>query len=335
MEQEQEQEDQPVQQGLHTQEDQDQAIAIVAMLARDAIACGKTQGYCCPRCDYKNAALAVFLKHLGRKNPCHVLPGREEVDPKEYALELKKARMSTKKFECVHCNKMYSTRSSVRVHIKKMHGDVVAADAAAVVAKAVAIAVEANVEANAEANAEAEATVTATAATAGDCQQEESPASAVRQFGHEDLDHLLGEDIHPRVKEIYCAAGTAEDKFQRVVRLVYNDVDRPDNKTVSFGAGGIASFPGGCAYLRVSDTEVVRMVKRRANAVLQHPLSQDDDALAAFEGEVGKDKVDDIKEFTYRLDMADEWPEFERETDSLVVSALVAAGTAQPNTSTA
>lgn len=79
--------------------------------------------FTCPRCDYRTAQFTLFFKHCIRKRTCKLVGDRQPVDLTEHIETLKSERQAKKKFTCDICNNKYSSKPSLKVHMKKFHQD--------------------------------------------------------------------------------------------------------------------------------------------------------------------------------------------------------------------
>jgi len=234
----------------------------------------------CPRCSYHSAHFSVYLKHLQRKTPCKVEEGKTDIDTRSYGEQLREERMSKKVHLCPHCEKRYTTLGSMKVHIKKKHA----------VAVAVAVApVEGMGENNVPSTSENTWSV-ALAETPKESQGVPEPDVI--------YDALLGESLNPKLVALLVKATTMEDKLQDVVKMMYP-----------------RALEGGSL-----SPKSLGVIKKRAIAVLQHPLTLDDEVLEDLVRTIGHDTYEQLKAFTDKLDMGDD-AEFEAKTDALVLSA--------------
>jgi len=238
--------------------------------------------YTCPRCDYTNTHLTLFTKHLERKRPCQVKQdGRTPISPHDYAQELRNVKEAKKLHKCSTCNKMYSSKQSLRAHERRLHG----------------------------LHVKAAATV---------------PPNI---FGVEDISHLFPDDLTcPDLVRILTATPHApmSARFQDVIRFIFMDPTRPQNRTVYVMSDAIyISSPQG--FVPAPDpSDVLHRAKRLAAMVMQHPLSQEERDLDIFKSQITHETYNELIEFTDELDklLIDPDPELIRKTDELVWEAL-------------
>jgi hypothetical protein len=255
--------------------------------------------FICPRCDYANKSFAVFLKHLNRKKRCTLVVGREDIDPVEHGNQLSSDRYSKKQFVCCDCEKKYTSAASLRMHkIRKHNYDVLKK------AK----------ECKAEWD-DAFDDVFEEAAT--------TRSTEPNTFGQEDIGHLLEETVSPELLVILEADMSWDEKLAAVVDLVYNDESRPHNKTFKSGTGGkgILIYKNGDYNAPKDDNMALKVIKQRANTVMQNPLSYDGVKLDLFVEMLGKEKYEELIEYTYRLDLEDDI-EFDTRTSEAINRAI-------------
>jgi hypothetical protein len=219
--------------------------------------------------------------------------GRDDVDPVEHGNQLSTERYSKKQFLCCDCEKKYTSAASLRMHkIRKHNYDVLK------LAK--------------ESKAEWD--------DAFDDVFEEAPTARSTEpnnFGQEDIGHLLEETVSPELLLIIEAETTWDEKLVAVVELVYNDESRPHNKTFKSETGGIMIYKNGDYKAPKDDNFVLKVIKQRANTVMQNPLSYDGIKLDLFVEMIGKKKYEELIEYTYRIDL-DEDIEFDAHTSEVI-----------------
>lgn len=263
----------------------------------------------CPRCDYTNKCFAVFLKHLNRKKPCSVIDGKEDVDPVEYGASLSDKRYVKKRFPCSDCGKKYSSPASLRMHKIRKH------EYCPLPKNVATTDTEVN---NADVDDEFEKILE-------DFFGESEPKPPIiNPFGLEDIGHLLMDTQALQLARVLKDGGgrSMDERFIAVVRMIYDDPIRPHNKTFILGDDNTVRVnmddtPGGNYKEPKSQAYALKMIKQRANTVMQNPLSFDDEPLAAFVREIGEPMYEELKEFTYKLDLGED-AEFEERISRLI-----------------
>lgn len=262
--------------------------------------------FTCPHCDYKNKTFAVFVKHLNRSRPCELIKdGRVAVDLRLHAKRLSEERYSKKKHVCNDCGKKYTTPASLRMHKIRLHNFKPHNSSQQPPSQVLEFADDEEMD------------------RALDELLNLAELPPTNSFGHEDIGHLLQESIAITVTDILKSDLLMEDKLVEIVRLVYNDPVYPWNKTAMFCASTqkVLIFQGGSYQEAKSQSSAQKVIKQRAVTVMQNPQSLDDDPLESFIQRIGQKNYDELKEFTYRIDLEDD-PEFEEQTNNIVVKGL-------------
>lgn len=252
--------------------------------------------FICPRCEYTNKCFTVFMKHLNRKKQCAVLSGKDDIDPVAYGAQLSDTRYSKKRHPCDECGKKYTTPASLRMHKIRKHGLLVALPSS-------------GIDMDEEVGRILDDVF-------GDM---DVPAPVPHPFGQEDIGHLLHDTVPPQLLQIFKDESlvTMDDRFAAVVDMVYNDPMRPCNRTYKAGDdGNVLVWRDGDYRPPKSMSAALKVIKQRANTVMQNPLSFDDEPLAAFVKEVGEERYDELKEYTYKLDLLED-AEFDARTDAI------------------
>jgi hypothetical protein len=296
--------------------------------------------FVCPRCDYTNKGFTVFLKHMHRKRPCELIPGRAETDPIEYAAMMSDERYAKKRFPCADCGKKYSSAASMRMHKIRKHGYDINGRTTVLTQQADADADE-DAEFNMLLDAEFDDPKTATAgkvdtgpndndddfdnlikqlvSTSG-CGYIQDIKIKINSFGQEDIGHLLQDTVLPKLIELLKNDGlTMDECFSGTVDIVFDDPLHPENKTFVVDEGGkLMVWRDGEYVAPTCRAAAIKAIKQRTTTVMQNPLSFDDVPLAAFVGEIGEKRYEELKEYTYKLDMEDD-AELNALTDTIIV----------------
>lgn len=74
--------------------------------------------FTCPRCGYSTKFQSNYKKHIYLKNICVAKNNDATID--DMIKELNKSKKENT-YECVFCQKMYSTKRTLNAHIKLVH----------------------------------------------------------------------------------------------------------------------------------------------------------------------------------------------------------------------
>lgn len=151
--------------------------------------------------------------------------------------------------------------------------------------------------------------------------QKQKPTHA---FGHENYTHLVTPVASCYIVDLVQNNSDLVDAFRSVIRKLYRDPAHKENCTVLFQDDAFQLYNGSGWKRTENKMGVVKKARQRVNNILQHFITTDSEEFIKAVG--SPEQLEQLDNFTYRIDTCDEYPEFEQEINDLVLDELMSNG---------